>query len=140
MKSGTKNLEYITRRIDVKGDTLFSINESLKKIMKEDMLPDDAKLIITTNFGIIEGDFDDGKSFGPAKAISMTLYKLRDEFLESKDDDSIIVNNTAVLQLFNVSLKPFASPKTVIKMELLNLFTDQITGFTIGTKQIKIEE
>lgn len=137
---GTKNCpEFIKNRIDVKLETIIAANSVLNELTTEKIIAENAKLMIVTDFGVVEGilkqDFDDNDV---AQQISMASAKIRNNNLfklEKEVARTIITNNNYFVTIIDAKVIPFSNPSKILTFAVLNLFTDKIVGFTFGEWQ-----
>lgn len=134
---------YIKNRVDLKASTIHSFSaaiEFLKTPHDNISLGPDTRLILMTNFGMVEGTLqstmqsDDEKTTGTV--ISDALIKTRNTFLAEDEetlDTDTISNNFSLITISNAKVTPYSNPAAVSIYEVLNLFTDQIVGFTFGS-------
>lgn len=110
-------------------------------------LQPDARLLILTNFAVIEADLVDTdqdvevtqENMGAElfKAIINGVTSSRNdaikEWEEGDDPDRLaLINDASYLVLTNATIIPHANPEARFHMGEMLLFTDQIVGFTVG--------
>jgi hypothetical protein len=128
--------ELIQKRIDVKVETISAVNSVLNQLMKEKVLHENTKIMIITNFGIVEGTFQEKvDSNDMARRLSIDAAKMRNSHLSELEKEiavPVIVNNNYFITISDARLIPFANPGNVISFAVMNLFSDQIAGITFG--------
>ncbi|WP_348623633.1 hypothetical protein ABFT51_23995 [Paenibacillus peoriae] len=81
-----------------------------------------SKLIILTNFGLIECELDDNAS----------MHKLLLGVEMNLADKTEFVNETSLITIKNARLKPF-SQNEITALPTFSLFSDQIVGVSAGS-------
>ena len=140
IEEGTENCpDFIKNRIDVKVETIIAANTVLNALTKEKIIHENAKIMIVTNFGVVEGtlkqevdanDVAQHISLGSAKIRNNNLSKL-----EKEVDNPIITNNNFFVTILDAKVIPFSNPGNRLTFAVLNLFSDKIAGFTFGEYQ-----
>lgn len=136
-KEETANYPELSKKhIDVKLDTITAENTILKKLTKEKADNEKAKIMLVTNFGIVEGTIkpEVGEN-DVAKRISIGTAEIRGIHLaklEKEVASSIIANNNCYVTILNARVTPFLDPTKILNFAVLNLFSDKIVGFAFG--------
>jgi hypothetical protein len=128
--------EFIKKRIDIKVETLLAADNVLEKFIKKKTVAENAKLMVITDFGVVEGTLKlEVESHDAAQRISLELAKARNNRLaemEREVRDPIITNNHFFVTILNARVMLFANPNYPLTFASLNLFADKIVGFTFG--------
>lgn len=128
--------EFIKKRIDIKVETLLAADNVLEKFIKEKTVAENAKLMVITDFGVVEGTLKlEVESHDVAQRISLELAKARNNHLaemEREVIDPIVTNNHFFVTILNARVMSFANPNYPVNFATLNLFADKIVGFTFG--------
>jgi hypothetical protein len=128
--------DFINRRIDVKVETVLAANTVLNDAIQNKMIQENAKVMIVTNFGVVEGTFKPEVDTNDlAQRISMDSAKMRNNYLAKLEKEiagPIIINNHYFITVLDAKLIPFSDPGNRVTFAVLNLFSDQIAGFTFG--------
>jgi hypothetical protein len=79
-----------------------------------------------------------------AQRISMNSAKIRNNYLakwEKELANPSIINNYYFITVLDGKVIPFSDPSHIVTFAVLNLFSDQIAGFTFGEfEQEKVPE
>jgi hypothetical protein len=131
--------EFIKNRIDVKVETIIAANTLLNELTKEKIIDENAKIMIVTNFGIVEGTLkQEVDANDVAQQISLGSAKIRNNHLSKLEKEvasPIITNNNYFVTILNAKVIPFSNPSKIVTFTVLNLFSDKIVGFTFGEYQ-----
>lgn len=135
-KGKTSCFEPIPKGTDSKTEIIQEIHSVLEELKAEKKLDEAAKIILLTNFGIIEATLGKGGDREASQPFSKK-WSVRNEYLaklENKVKPSHPLIND-LLTLFDAKITPFSTPAHAVTIEILNLFSDQIVGFTFGEYQ-----
>lgn len=140
IEEGTENCpEFIKKRIDVKVETIIAANTVLNELTKEKMIHENAKIMIVTNFGVVEGTLKhEVDTNDMAQRISMDSAKIRNNHLSKLEKEvasPIITNNNYFVTILDAKVIPFSNSRNKLTFAALNLFSDKIVGFTFGEYQ-----
>jgi len=137
--------ELLKNRIDVKAftfDALCTAIDTIKSGEVEGVSIDaEAKIIIFTNFGIVEGTpisllpKNSESNTSNIGALYKAIFKARNinlKELESQNENLTLINDASVIVLENAVITPYANPLNKTHSNNLVLFTDQIVGLAIG--------
>ena len=126
---------YIEKRIDIKRVTIISAAAAIKSLIndKTKILGPNTQVIVLTTSSMIYGQILIGDEDNtPAAAINKSIFDCRNKILENEQDkEDIVVNNSSIITIKNACIKPLVGGNPA-KFELLNIFTDQILGFSFG--------
>ena len=90
------------------------------------------KLMIVTSSAIISGTLS-AQTTDMSK-LNQKMIDARNETLSANETtEDIIVNNVSMITLNDVTISPFANPKAITSMSIINIFSDQILGYSFGT-------
>lgn len=137
---------FSQNRIDVKELTIEAFSEAVKTCIKGDtpLLGPNTKVTLLTTIGHVSGkiltfmeDPKTNEKKDVAQTVNNFLLKLKTETLatieeETGSENSAIVNNSGIVVVLDAELKPYSNPKCNHTFKVLNLFADQIVGFTFG--------
>lgn len=136
--------DSVQNRMDLKACTIGSLTQSIEMLIHSDKVKLDSNTTVTliTNFGNVEGTFDystvDDDNASVSSSIINAAVKVRNTFISQNETaDTIWVNNCGMITLLDATITPFATPNIKQHYANLSLFTDQIVGFTFGTKETK---
>lgn len=131
--------EFIKKRIDVKADTIIAANSFFNELLEEKIIHENTKMMIVTNFGVVEGTIKQEVDANDlAQQISNIFTKLRNNKLAKLENEVFlptITNTNCFVTIFNAKVIPFSNPRNLVTFTALNLFSDQIVGFTLGEYQ-----
>lgn len=127
----------IDNRLDVKGITLTTAAAAINtlKADKDFTLGSNTQILILTTSSVIYGDIllnlnDNEKD--PVLWINKAIGTARNNYLEKNQTDSdVVINNSSYLQIKNATVRPL-SGGSGYNFKILNVFTDQILGFSFG--------
>lgn len=142
----------LNRRIDMKYATTITFYDVIQHIKAGEIpgfpLQADVRLLIITNFAIIEADLVDpdaaAQEINPEnmkaelyKALINGVTEARNSAIieweqENNLDKIALINDTSYLILTNAVIIPHANPEARFQMGEMLLFTDQIVGITAG--------
>lgn len=134
--------DFIKNRIDIKTDTINTLAlflEELNKRNEKSSLNPKIQVFLLTNFGTVKGDIVIGSSSedntqNSALILNNTFIDIRNNlWANDSREKNNIVNNTSYITVLNAKIVPFANPNIIFNFKILNLFADQITGFTFGS-------
>ena len=132
---------FIKNRIDVKVETIIAANTVLNELTKEAIINKNAKLMIVTNFGVVEGTLKQEVDANDlAQQICLSFAKVRNNNLAKAEKEvasSTITNNSYFVTILDAKVIPFSNPSKIVTFAVLNLFSDKIVGFTFGEYQTK---
>ena len=133
----TKRPEFIKNRIDLKATTVTAFAYALNSMKEEESIGKNTKLLLLTNMGTIEGDIyfpNDENKDNIEVILSDSFINIRNNILR---DDEVeiekpnIVNDTSIITIVNAKITPFSNSNQVLNIPTLNLFADQILGFSL---------
>ncbi len=139
MPKGKANYTGVSpKRKDGKAKIINKLNNVIEELAKGKKV-DESAIIILADFGMIEGIiWQPGDYNGPNQRIFKDFNEIRDNYLlrmEKEVASSDYSQTNQFITVLNAKIIPFSNPNHTITMEVLNLFSDQITGFTFGTYQ-----
>jgi hypothetical protein len=138
---------YIKNRIDVKAQTIQVFVETIKKVTEEEkpLLGRNTQVLILTTLGQVHGKIltftDNSDTTNDVSQILNERFLQLKNFglaiLEEKHngEEISIVNNSGLVVVIDATLKPYANPQSTYNYKVLNLFADQIVGFSFGEIQ-----
>ncbi len=137
---GTANCIGVTSECkEGKAKIINKLNDVIKELAKGKKIDEAAKIIIFADFGMIEGViWRPGDHNGLNQRIFKSFNEVRDTYLlqmEKEVAKSDYDQSNQFITVLNAKIIPFSNPKHTITMEVLNLFSDQIAGFTFGKYQ-----
>ena len=139
----TKRPEFIKNRIDLKATTVTAFAYALNSMKEEESIGKNTKLLLLTNMGTIEGDIyfpNDENKDNIEVILSDSFINIRNNILR---DDEVeiekpnIVNDTSIITIVNAKITPFSNSNNVLNFATLNLFADQILGFSFTEMEHK---
>ena len=134
---------YMENRIDVKSETIIMFTSLIKDLTEgaKPLLGSSTRVILLTTIGQVEGKlrtlFDqDTDTDDLAQQINAKLLRDKNEALALSEgvhkEAPSIVNNSGLIVVVDATLKPFSNPSCTYNYKILNLFADQIVGFTFA--------
>lgn len=139
----TKRPEFIKNRIDLKATTVTAFAYALDSMKEEHSIGQNTKLLLLTNMGTIEGDiyFPNDKNKDNIEVIlSDSFINIRNNILlddEVEIEKPNIVNDTSIITIVNAKITPFSNSNNILNFATLNLFADQILGFSFTEMEHK---
>ncbi len=138
-EKGTANCPVFTpKHIDSKVEIINTLNTVLEELTEEKKIDEATKIMLFANFGMIEGTLWHGNNNGGIQRVSGASNKIRNIYLSKLEGglaNSIPSHNNDFITVFDAKIIPFSNPNHIVTMEVLNLFPDQIVGFTFGEYQ-----
>jgi hypothetical protein len=135
--------EFIKNRIDLKATTVTAFAYALNSMKEEDSIGQNTKLLLLTSMGTIEGEIyfpNDNNKDNVGVVLSDAFINIRNNILcddEAEMDKPTIVNDTSIITIVNAKVTPFSNSNNVLTLATLNLFADQILGFSFGEIDLK---
>ncbi len=122
-----------------KAKIINKLNDVIKELAKGKEIDEAAKIIFLADFGMIEGVIrQPGEYNGLNQRIFRDFNEIRDNYLLKMEKEVVPSDydqSNHFITVLNAKIIPFSNPNHTITMEVLNLFSDQITGFTFGKYQ-----
>ncbi len=132
-----KRPEFIKNRIDLKATTVTAFAYALDSMKEENSIGQNTKLLLLTNMGTIEGDIyfpNDQHKDNIEVILADSFINIRNNILcddEMEMEKPTIVNDTSIITIVNAKITPFSNSNQVLNIPTLNLFADQILGFSL---------
>jgi hypothetical protein len=131
-----KTPNFIQERIDLKNESILAT----VRVLGNQGLEDGREVTILSTIGLVKGtvqsEFGLEEEGNEVIKQNDAIMKERNEYLADviEDDESpLVINNYALLTLTDVEIIPFnPCSGSSFKMDVLNLFSDQIVGYTYG--------
>lgn len=130
--------EFIKNRIDLKATTVTAFAYGIDAMKEENSIGQNTRLVLLTNIGTVEGDIyfpNDKNKDNVGVVLSDSFLNIRNNILcddEAEIEKPTIVNDTSIITIVNATITPFANPNNILNIATLNLFADQILGFSVG--------
>jgi len=130
--------EFIKNRIDLKATTVTAFAYALDSMKEENSIGQNTNLVLLTNMGTIEGDIyfpNDKNKDNVGVILSDSFINIRNNILcddEAEIEKPNIVNDTSIITIVNAKITPFSNSNNILTLATLNLFADQILGFSFG--------
>lgn len=150
MEDEIKIPTYFENRVDVKAETIRLFASAIKQFASQEkpFLSPNTQVILLTTIGQVSGNIltymdQDQTEDAPVDAVQTLneeLLKLKTGglavFEESLNCSAVnVVNNNGIVVIVDAVLKPYNAPNCSHAFKVLNLFADQIVGFSFGEHQ-----
>lgn len=137
---GAANCMGVTsERKEGKAKIINKLNHVIKELANGKKIDEASKIIIFADFGMVEGViWQPGNHNGLNQRIFKGFHEVRDTYLSKMEKEVASWDydqSNHFITVLNAKIIPFSNPNHTITMEVLNLFSEQITGFTLGTYQ-----
>ena len=116
--------------VDVKAFTLQAYQAAFNETAQAEK---DPRIVLFTSSASILGTVVTTKERDSYVQINSTMLEKRDKLIQNLDEEKIpFINNASTIQLKNVTIRSFSNPETALNLPVMNIFADQIVGFTFG--------
>ena len=116
--------------VDLKAFTLQAYQSAFNETAQAQQ---DQRIILFTSSASIIGTVVTGNERDSYCVANSTMLEKRDKLVKKLDEENIaFVNNAATIQLKNVTIRSFSNPNASFNLPVMNIFSDQILGFSFG--------
>lgn len=127
--------EPIPKGTENKAKIINALNTAMKELAEEKRIGESIKIMLFTNFGIIEGTFGqtaDAQSDGRMTRGSDAIENIYLSEFEREVTKLVPFPSNDFITIFNAKIIPFSNPNHTVWIEVMDLFFDQIVGLTFG--------
>ncbi len=116
--------------VDAKAFTLQAYQAAFNETKEAQ---EDSRIVLFTSSASIIGTVVTSKEREGYVQLNSAMLEKRDKLMQKLGEEKIpFINNASTIQLKNVTIRSFSNPEASLKLPVMNIFADQIVGFTFG--------